>query len=119
MKAHWLWRIFHNSKAWFDTPPYTKGFRNLANLADHFERHKSKFPSITRQGYADAADKFCGGKIAEDTLLCFRGRDGARVMYNVNSNEFAFVDANGFIGSYYIITKPRKGLEYFKRKCSE
>ena len=119
MKAHRLWRIFHNTKAWFKTPPYTKGFRNLANLADHFTRHQSRFPAITQQGYEAAADEFCGGKISKDTLLCFRERDGARVMYNVTSNEFAFIHADGFIGSYYIVTKPRKGTEYFKRKCSE
>lgn len=120
MKAHWFWCQVHNLKVAFTRPPYTRGFEVPSELTDHFDRHQSKLLLVTTEAeYAQAADRFCGGKIAKETLLCFRSRDGARVMYNTISHEFAFVLASGYIGSYYIISKPRKGLPYMQRKCAE
>jgi len=67
--------------------------------------------------YAEAADRFCGGKIAQDTLICFRSSDRARVMYNENTGEFAFVHRDGRVGSYLKQAVGEKGRRFFANNC--
>lgn len=114
-----IWRAFHNLKIIFSSPPYTPGFRSIESLADHFEKHGSRFGAADMSAYFEAADRFCGGKISKETHICFRSRDGARVMYNESTGEFAFVHRNGCIGSYLLQTVVDKGQRFFANQCKQ
>jgi len=113
----YFWRFFHNLRVSLTSPPFTPGFPSIASLAYHSQKHSSQFGFTDMVSYAEAADQFCGGKIAKDTLICFRAHDRARVMYNRISGEFAFVHRGGFIGSYMRMASVSKGDRFFRNKC--
>lgn len=113
-----IWRHIHNFRVKFQRPPFTPGFRSIASLAYHFEKHGARFGCADMPAYMEAADRFCGGRISQDTVLCFRSHDCARVMYNEVTGEFAFVHADGRIGSYLLQPVVDKGRRFFVNKCN-
>lgn len=119
----WFRRVFHNLIVTFKTPPYTKGFANRTNpnyLNEHFQTHESKLRALgitTVAEYEIAADRFCGGKIDKNTLLCIRPKDGAWVLYNIITNEFGFVSRDGVIITYFV--RPKNQMAYFLKQCSD
>jgi len=94
--------------------PFTNGFANQTLLIEHFTKHHHEFGCTTASEYESLADAFCGGPLTPSTSEHIRSYDGTVIRYNIVTNEIGFLDANGYILTYF---KPSAGLKYFNRKC--
>jgi pyocin large subunit-like protein len=103
--------------------PFTNGFRTPEDLTDHFDRHAVALMIATEAEYLESADRFIGGpRDPQTTRECYR-QNGDRLRYNEFTEEFAVMDANGYIETYYI-PEPEEheqpnNLEYFFKECQK
>ena len=112
-------RLLHNLIVRFRKPPYTKGFRTPAELADHFNKHGSSVSCLTEDAYEMAADTFCGGYWNKSMVTCVRPKErrGATILYDTSTNEFAILGKDGFVESYFL-RRQRGGMRFFEKQCS-
>ena len=100
--------------------PYTAGFGNAANLADHFGKHHVLLGIATVAEYERRADEFCGGPRRFGTFQCKR-KIGDTLRYNMFTKEFGILTSAGRILTYYIperaVHKKLTNFIYFVAEC--
>ena len=78
----------------------TMGFTSRGNLLNHFTRHGKEMGFKMPETYGAAARKFVGtaGKEGVQTVA---GKGGVQYVYSATTKEFAVVNANGGIVTYF------------------
>lgn len=103
--------------------PYTLGFIDPVDLAQHFEDHGHEFGVEIEEEYEMLADEFLGGPRDSNTYECVRKRDGARLRYNRVTDEFGVLTASGEILTYFKpdprIHKRPTNWDYFQSECQK
>ena len=77
-------------------------FRTPRKLARHFSDHRADFGAATEADYETMADVFLNCPLSADCEEYIRGRDGARIRFNLLTEHFGIVSSDGFIKTYYI-----------------
>ncbi len=96
-------RTVHTGFAW------AKGF-NKTTLIDHANRHGQVYGSV---GYVAKAVTFAN-RVDRENHLSYVRKDGTTVKYSKKTNEFAVIDKNGIVKTYF---KPENGIKkYLKDK---
>jgi filamentous hemagglutinin len=110
--------------------PYTLGFIDADELAEHFDAHitiQGEFAFATEAEYLTEADRFLGEPLDRATThecirKCRDGTGGDRLRYNKITQEFGCLSRDNHIRTYF---KPdptihRKGSNYlyFRWSCS-
>lgn len=109
--------------------PYTLGFADAQELAEHFEKHitiRGEIVVTTAAEYEQLADTFLGIPVNAHTHECHRQmRDGSRgdtIRYNRMTQEYGILSKDNVIRSYYIVDPRvhRKGsnYDYWRWDCS-
>lgn len=98
--------------------PPTRGFESYADLANHFYRHVTRareFDFRDEEEYEAAAMRFISRPLDVNTEEYLR-RDGRTIRFDRATNEICFLDADGFIGTYFRV-RCADPYAYFQRKC--
>jgi pyocin large subunit-like protein len=104
--------------------PYTRGFKDFADLMDHYQSHVSEF-GVKAMGpteYQELADAFLGGPTSAGVHEHTRSK-GDRLRFNPVTNEFGVLSASGFIRTYYKPDPIEHGeatnMDYYLRECGK
>lgn len=99
----------------------TRGFETEEDLLDHYQKHWAEFGAMTPDEYLAMADRFIGGDLnSSSTRECHR-RNGDRVRYNEVTEEFAVMNRDGYIQTYFrpdpLLHEQGSNLNYFFQQC--
>jgi RHS repeat-associated protein len=76
-------------------------FASIALRDAHFIKHRAEFAFKTAVGYERAAAGFLTGKLPKGVLEGVR-KNGDRVRFNPNTDEFGIIRADGAIRTYFV-----------------
>lgn len=88
--------------------PWARDF-NEQSLQDHFERHGVQVNAPAQTSYAAKAVKFAN-TIDRINNVSYVRKNGQTVKYNRRTGEFAIIDKNGYVNTYFI---PTSGYQYY------
>jgi hypothetical protein len=92
--------------------------------SNHWYDHCTEFPEIADEvEYERRAAEFLNAPLSPTMVECLRSSDGDTVRYDRVTENFAIMEAEGTIRTFFRPTKSwhglRSNLEYFQRVCSE
>jgi hypothetical protein len=92
--------------------------------SNHWYDHCAEFPEIADEvEYERRAAEFLNAPLSPTMVECVRSSDGDTVRYDRVTENFAIMEANGTIRTFFRPTRSwhglRSNLEYFQRVCSE
>ena len=88
--------------------PWARDF-NERSLQDHFERHGIQVNTPVQASYAAKAVKFAN-TIDRVNNVSYVRKNGQTVKYNRRTGEFAIIDKNGYVNTYFI---PTSSYQYY------
>ena len=92
----------------------TVGFRSLARLNEHYQKHGHEFGAISKAEYLEQArtlrDRPAGGDVLE-----IRRPDGVVTRFDRAAGSFIAFDADLTIRTYF---RPNDGERYFRRQAA-
>ena len=109
--------------------PYTLGFFDPDDLADHFDKHilqKRELDAADENEYLDLADSFLGEDLNPITThecqrRCADGSDGDKLRFNHITEEFGCLSNDNHIRTYFIPDRAEHGHAsnylYFTHSC--
>lgn len=89
--------------------PWAKDF-NKHSLGVHFDRHGNKEEFGSKESYKQHAIKFANYVDRKNNKSFVEKETGKTYKYSLTTNEFAVVDKNGYIVTYF---KPKNGSKYY------
>jgi hypothetical protein len=84
-------------------------FSTEEQLEAHYNKHASEFGGISKEQYLKSASSFANAELNDEIVQLTRS-DGSTSKYNFTTNEFAIINADGTIRTYF---KPTKKEEYW------
>jgi pyocin large subunit-like protein len=83
-----------------------------SNFVEHYEDHAfNEYGQMSEAEYASASESFVETAASNPSIRFFVDRTGSITLYNEATNEFAVVNAQGNIVTYY---QPGPGLYYYE-----
>lgn len=98
-----------------DGPSNSRGFRNVARLEEHYQKHGAEFGRVTIEEYLVMAQSLRDAPVGGDVLETVRSSDGVVSRFDRATGAFLAADPDGTIRTFF---KPNDGEAYFRRQAN-
>ena len=92
-----------------------RGFRSVARLEEHYQKHGAEFGRVTIDDYLVMAQSLRDAPVGGAVLEAVRSSDGVISRFDRTTGAFLAADPDGTIRTFF---KPNDGEAYFRRQAN-